>query len=363
MSRPVPGQSAPSRNFWIASMRNQSFPTNGSADHEAQAASSTASRSASAMSSMVLALKNGSSGVVGHVTVASRKRAVQRSIFLTSSTTSAWRSCSRKATLHSPITGCDWPSEAATASSAFSALSAPCSFDTRSRGRNGQSPAALRTSFTSGRFAAVQSSAAKIPASGPGKSATPSGMTGSPNAEKRAGSPLALRMRPLHCGFSRAITRSRMVRPSIVRIGLSPPPMRRASPPASSTPGILLVTIFALALVPRGFLRDIVEVLVEHDPLLSGQRDETFAARAPDQCQPDLPRQFDAPRRKTGARDENGNSHPHRFDHHLGGEAARGVEDLVGGIDAVAINPACDLVDGVMAADILGVADGRAFLA
>ena len=34
-------------------------------------ASSAASRSASAMSSMVLALKNGSSGVVGHVTVAS----------------------------------------------------------------------------------------------------------------------------------------------------------------------------------------------------------------------------------------------------------------------------------------------------
>src|SRR4029079_11953718 len=51
--------------------------------------SSAASRSASAMSSMVLALKNGSSGCAGQVTVASRERAVQRSIFLTSSTTRA----------------------------------------------------------------------------------------------------------------------------------------------------------------------------------------------------------------------------------------------------------------------------------
>src|SRR3954463_12263257 len=323
------------------------------------------------MSSIVLALKNGSSGVTGHVTVASLKRAVQRSIFLTSSTTSAWRSCSRKPTLHNPITGWDWPSEAATASSAFSASSAPWSFDTRSCGRNGQSAAALRTSFISGRLAAAQSSAARMPASGPGKSATPSAMTGSPNAAKRAGSPLALRMRPSHCGFSRAITRSRMVRPAIVRIGLSPPPIRRARPPASNTPGIsgasldaaLVVTVFALALVPCRFFLDIVEVLVEHDALLSGQRDEAFSPRAADQRQADLSRQFDTPCGEARARDENGNSHPHRLDHHLGGEAARGVEDLVGGIDAVAIDPACDLVDGVVAADILGVAHRRAFLA
>ena len=123
--------------------------------------------------------------------------------------------------------------------------SAPCSRDTRSRGRNGQSAAALNTHSTSGRFAAAQSSAARMPASGPGKSATPSAMTGRPNAAKRAGSPLALRISPSHCGCSRAITRSRMVRPPIVRIGLSPPPMRRASPPASSTPGIWRVRRFS----------------------------------------------------------------------------------------------------------------------
>src|SRR5215216_716273 len=154
---------------------------------------------------------------------------------------------------------------------------------------------------TSGRLAAVQSSAAKMPASGPGKSATPSAMTGSPNAAKRAGSPLALRISPSHCGFSRAITRSRMVRPPMVRIGLSPPPIRRARPPASSTPGTVsaglavasIVTVFALALVPRRFLFDKGKVLVEHDALLARQRDEAFSLCAPDQGQPDLPRQFD----------------------------------------------------------------------
>src|SRR5215216_1745398 len=294
-----------------------------------------------------------------------------------SSTTSAWRSSSRKRTLHNPITGCDCPSEAATASSAFSALSAPYSRDTRSRGRNGQSAAALNTNVTSGRLTAAQSSAARIPASGPGKSATPSAMTGRPKDAKRAGSPLALRMRPSHCGFSRAITRSRMVRPAITRIGLSPPPIRRAKPPARSTPGmssaplgvagasldVASVIAFAFALVPRGFFLDIIEVLVEHDPLLAGQRDEAFSPRAPDQRQADLPRQFDAPGGEARARDQNGDAHPHRLDHHLGGEAAGGVENLVGGIDAVAIDPAGDLVDGVVAADVLGVAHRRAFLA
>src|SRR6476620_11296194 len=122
-------------------------------------------------------------------------------------------------------------------------------------------------------------------------------------------------MRPSHCGLSRAITRSRMVRPAIVRIGLSPPPIRRASPPASSTPGIFAAAIasliaFTLALVPGGFFRDVVEVLVEHDALLAGQRDEAFAPRAADQRQSDLPRQFNAPCREARARHQNGNSHP-----------------------------------------------------
>src|SRR6266404_8444164 len=288
-----------------------------------------------------------------------------------SSTTSAWRSSSRKATLHNPITGCDCPPEAATASCAFSSARARCRRARRSRGRNGQSAAALNTHKISGLFAATQSSAAKMPASGPGKSATVSDITGSPNAANRAGSPLALRMSPSHCGSNRAITRSRMVRPPIRRIGLSPPPILRAKPPASSTPGISsaplrvasVVTLFALALVPRGFFFDVIEILVVDDALLTRQRDEAFAARAPDQRQPDLPRQLDAPGGEAGARHQDRNAHPHRLDDHLRGQPARGEGNLVGGIEAVAIDPACDLVDRVVAADILGVADRLAFLA
>src|SRR6202171_4863833 len=272
-----------------------------------------------------------------------------------SSTTSAWRSSSRKATLHNPITGCDWPSEAATASCAFSAIRSACRRATRSRGRNGQSAAALSTHATSGRLAAAQSRPAKMPASGPGKFSTVSAMTGRPNAAKRAGSPLALRISPSHCGFRRAMTRSRMVRPPMRRIGLSPPPIRRASPPASNTAGVFgnsLVTVAALALVTRGFLVDERQVLVVDDALLARQRDEAFSPRAPDQGQPDLPRQVDAPRRKARTRDQNRNSHPHRLDDHLRGQPSRGVENLVGAIDAVAIDPAGDLVDGVVAADV-----------
>src|SRR5260221_5714366 len=223
---------------------------------------------------------------------------------------------------------------------------------------------------TSRRFAAAQSRAAKMPASGPGKFFTVSGMTGSPNAANRAGSPLALRMSPSHCGFSRAMTRSRIVRPPIWRIGLSPPPIRRARPPASNTPGVAgasldvagnsLVTLSALALVTRGFFFDESKILVVDDTLLPRQRDESLAPRAPDQRQSNLPRQIDTPRRKARTRDQDGNPHPHRLDHHLGSQPSGGVKNLVGGLDAVAINPPRNLVDRDVAADVLAVADRRA---
>src|SRR5258708_1172883 len=225
---------------------------------------------------------------------------------------------------------------------------------------------------TSGRFAAAQSRAARMPASGPGKFSTVSAMTGSPNAANRAGSPLALRMSLSHCGFSRAMTRSRIVRPPIWRIGLSPPPIRRARPPASNTPGVAgasldvagnsLVTLSALALVTRGFFFDEGKILIVDDPLLAGQRDEALAARAPDKRKSNLPRQVDTPRRKARTRDQNGNPHPHRLDHHLGSQPSSRVKNLVGGIDPVAIDPACDLVDGVVATDVLGITDRRALL-
>src|SRR5258708_26539722 len=153
-----------------------------------------------------------------------------------------------------------------------------------------------------------------MPASGPGKSATVAAITGRPNAAKRTGPPLALRMRPSHCGSRRAMTRSRMLRPPIRRIGLSPPPMRRARPPARRTPGVAgisLVTVAAFALVARGFFRDEFQILIEHDPLLPRQRNETLAAGAPDQRQSDLPCQIDAPRGEARTRHQDGNSHPH----------------------------------------------------
>src|SRR4051794_28301123 len=226
-----------------------------------------------------------------------------------------------------------------------------CKRATRSRGRNGQSQAALSTHFTSGRFAAVQSSAARMPASGPGKPGTSSAMTCKPNAAKRAGSPLALRISPLHWGDRRAITRSRMVRPPMVRIGLSPPPIRRARPPASSTPcvvGKLVVTTFTLALVLGRFFLDVSEVLVVDDALCPRQRDEPFAAGAADQRQAHLPGEIDTPGGEAGARHQDRNSHADSLDHHLRGEPSGGIKDLVGCIDAVAVHPACDLVDGVV---------------
>ena len=60
-----------------------------------------------------------------------------------------------------------------------------------------------------------------------------------------------------------------MVRPPMLRIGLSPPPIRRARPPAKSTPGISVVTGFALAFVARRFVFDEGEVLVVDDAVFA----------------------------------------------------------------------------------------------
>ena len=79
----------------------------------------------------------------------------------------------------------------------------------------GSRPARSRRQAMAGACAAAQSSPARMPASGPAKSGTSSGTTGKPVSAKRAGSPLALRMMPAHCGVSRVSTRSRMVVPPI----------------------------------------------------------------------------------------------------------------------------------------------------
>jgi hypothetical protein len=88
----------------------------------------------------------------------------------------------------------------------------------------------------SGLFAAAQSSPARMPASGPAKSGTLSATTGRPNGAKRAGSPFALSTMPETCGASRASVRPRIVSLPMRINALSPPPIRRASPPARTRP-------------------------------------------------------------------------------------------------------------------------------
>src|SRR6185312_7485276 len=255
-----------------------------------------------------------------------------------------------------------------------------------------------------------------MPASGPGWSSILSGTTVSPVSAKRSGSPLALMMMPAVCADRVASTRSRMVTPPSSMRALSPPPMRRARPPASTRPrvggyGCVIFFCFSraqrgtkwcaadpgsrladyeswvpdlrciaarraasgreaeasilhrgLAAVLRAFLLDEGEVLIEHDAAFAGEGDETLAARAADQRQVRLARQFDAPGREARARNEDRNAHAHGFDHHLRSETAGGVEDLVGGRHLLFEHPAGDLVDGVMAADVLHVDQRLVFM-
>src|SRR3546814_4829107 len=65
---------------------------------------------------------------------------------------------------------------------------------------------------------------------------TASVATGRPKAAKRAGSPLAVSTRAPTCGPARSTMRARIVWPPSSRRHLSPQPMRRERPPASSTP-------------------------------------------------------------------------------------------------------------------------------
>src|SRR5207302_512134 len=105
---------------------------------------------------------------------------------------------------------------------------------------------------------------------------------------KRFGSPLALTITPSHCGFRRVSVRSRSVSCPRRNSGLSPPPIRRASPPASTSPsvgGTSIVMHRGLAAVLGALFLDIGEVLVEHDAVEAGERNKAFSARAPDQGQ------------------------------------------------------------------------------
>src|SRR5215470_13548474 len=137
-----------------------------------------------------------------------------------------------------------------------------------------------------------------MPARGPAKSGTLSATTGKPKRANRAGSPLALSTISVQAGRSRSRTRSRMVVPPMRIIALSPPPMRRASPPARTRPrvgGASIVMHRRFAPVLGALFLDVGKILIEHDAVFAGERDEAFAARTADQGEVRLARQLDAP--------------------------------------------------------------------
>src|SRR5262249_42601281 len=196
------------------------------------------------------------------------------------------------------------------------------------------------------------------PASGPGLSGRLSATTGRLKASKRRGSAFALRITRRTCGVRRLMIRSSTVTPAIERSDLSPPPMRRARPPARTAPTVGAgsdVIASGLAAMAHAFLLHEFQALVEHDALGPRQSDETLAPDPPDQGEARLPRKLDAPRGETRPRYEDRNAHAHGLDDHFGCKAAGRVEDLVAGRNAMPVHVAGYLVDRVVAADILHI--------
>ena len=111
----------------------------------------------------------------------------------------------------------------------------------------------------------------------------------------------------------------------------------------------------------RVFLRHCGEVGVPDQAFLAGEADEPFTPHSPDQGQADLAGDLHPPGGETGPRGEGGDAHQRGLDDHFGGQAPGGVEDFVGGGLPLHPHPAGDLVDGVVAADILHI-DQRAIL-
>ena len=199
-------------------------------------------RSASAKSSGLFALKNGSTGS------AARKPPGQAC-----SARSSDRPCGclprpargaarGQVDAPSPNTGCAWPSDAAQARSAPSLSTAArqprvqiARQERRIPGEAGD-PAALR------RVARRPFEAGEHARERPGEALDDIAATGRSNAAKRAGSPLAFSTSGPTCGRTRSMMWARIGRPPIGRRHLSPPPMRRDRPPARITPATSRVT-------------------------------------------------------------------------------------------------------------------------
>src|SRR5262245_63958650 len=123
---------------------------------------------------------------------------------------------------------------------------------------------------------------------------------------------------PAQAGSSRSSTRSRMVFSPMRISALSPPPMRRASPPASTRPKVdgpaaSVVMHRRLAPVLHALVVDVAKVLVEHDTVLARQGDEAFSARAADQGQTGLAGEVDPPGGEARARHADGESQSERL--------------------------------------------------
>jgi hypothetical protein len=109
------------------------------------------------------------------------------------------------------------------------------------------------------------------------------------------------------------------------------------------------------ASVFRAFFFDVAEVLVEYDTIVAGQHHETLAAGASDQSQVGLAGKLDAPCGEARAGYEDWDSHAHGLDDHLARQAPGRIKDLVRGLDAMPEHPARDLVDRIVAADVLQI--------
>src|SRR5437016_4657060 len=138
------------------------------------------------------------------------------------------------------------------------------------------------------------------------------------------------------CGPRRSIACWTMGLPRNGCSPLSTPPMRLPWPPARMTP---VTSIGNLALA--------------HEAVLAGEEEVALVDRATDHGDADLARDLVAHLREARARHEHRDSHLRRLDHHLRGEPAGGVEDLVAPVDAFEPHPARDRVDRVVAADVL----------
>src|SRR6266700_5375551 len=136
-------------------------------------------------------------------------------------------------------------------------------------------------------------------------------------------------------------------------IALGLPDQISSSSGSSSDFSLIVRRRFAPVL--GALLLDEGEVLVEHDAAFACERDKALAARAADQCEIGLAGKLHAPGGEARARDQDRDAHAHGLDHHLGREPPGGVEELVVGAHAMLEHPARDLIDRVMAADVLHV--------